>query len=113
MLKKRVLAAFFTFALAFGMAFAMAGCASERTVIEDINADIPQDAPPLMPVSHQDRYDTLGVDGCYGCHGANADTTHMLAQAGEPPKDHYVDGDQSSYQIASVRKQCITCHSQG
>ena len=69
--------------------------------------------PSLMPASHEGRFYELGADGCYGCHGANETTDHMLAQATPLPADHYVDGDVSTYEVFGARRECLTCHSQG
>lgn len=69
--------------------------------------------PALMPASHEGRFYELGADGCYGCHGANEETDHMLAQATPLPADHYAGGDVSTYEVFGARRECLTCHPQG
>lgn len=69
--------------------------------------------PPLMPATHEGRYEELGMAGCYGCHGVNADGETMNAYATALPDDHYVDGDPATGEVYSLRGECITCHPQG
>ena len=89
---------------------AVAGCGSETQEREDVNADVPQGAPPLMPVSHEGRYESLGAAGCFGCHGGSDEVEVFLAAATPLPADHYVGGDASTHEIDGPRAECITCH---
>lgn len=88
------------------------GCES-ATPKEDINANIPAGAPPLMPASHEGRFDNLGANGCYGCHGANDKANPMLNGAKIMPEDHYTDGTYNSQELDAARDLCNTCHVQG
>ena len=75
-MRKPLVAGALVVAMAFG-ALAAAGC-SGAAPAEDVNANVPAGAPPLMPATHQDRFETLGASGCYGCHGASAVSyTHL------------------------------------
>lgn len=86
----------------------MAGC-SNGAVAETT----PAGAPPLMPAGHDGRYENLGPEGCYGCHGANEKANPMLASASVMPADHYVNGDAASLQLDPTHVECQTCHAQG
>ncbi|MDO4503466.1 MAG: nitrate reductase cytochrome c-type subunit [Coriobacteriia bacterium] len=78
---------------------------------QDVNANVPEGAAPTMPVGHEGRYDDLGLNGCYGCHGANQDANPMLATATALPADHYlVDNPTSVKDFSSDHSQCLTCH---
>lgn len=90
---------------------ALAGCGG-APVTGDV-AGYGSGEPPLMPASHLGRYEGLGMAGCYGCHGANQATDHMLAAAPALPADHYTDGDASTFEVFGPRGECITCHPQG
>lgn len=91
---------------------AAAGCSGEPAK-KGVNADIPAGAAPLMPTTHEGRYESLGANGCYGCHGANDLANPMLTGSTALPENHYVDGDPSSHELEPARTQCITCHVQG
>lgn len=109
MKKPMILATFaLTTALALG---AVAGC-SGQPAKEDVNANIPAGAPPLMPASHADRFQDLGANGCYGCHGANDKANPMLKGAVALPADHYADGSVETQAVDPTHEQCITCHAQ-
>ena len=75
--------------------------------------DGPRGAAPLMPASHEGRFDDLGAPGCYGCHGSSEQANPLLATAPALPEDHYADGTSASREINPVRAQCNTCHGQG
>lgn len=95
-------------AVALSASCVMVGCASGPS------ADTtPVGAPPLMPAGHDGRYENLGPEGCYGCHGANETANPMLASADRMPKDHYVDADYASLQFDPGHAECQTCHAQG
>ena len=109
-LRAKIAAGVLVLALGAG---AVAGCAAQETKA-DVNADIPEGAAPTMPVSHEGRYDRLGANGCYGCHGANADANPMLKQATALPEDHYTtESPQSITDMSADHSQCNTCHVQG
>lgn len=91
---------------------AVAGCGSETQEREDVNADVPQGAPPLMPVSHEGRYELTGVNGCWGCHGTNSEGEPLLRDATALPTDHYAEGDAMSGAFNVGHNQCIVCHAQ-
>lgn len=96
---------------AMALALALGGCATDAPQREDLSYGPGE--PPLMPASHAGRYEGLGAPGCYGCHGANEVTDHMLAAAPALPSDHYVDGSVETYEVFGPRGECITCHPQG
>lgn len=87
------------------------GCGCSSTVSS--GASSPAGTPPLMPVGHADRFQDLGANGCYGCHGSNENANPMLASAPALPDDHYQQGMPVTRSIDPVREQCITCHPQG
>ena len=89
-MQKKHLVASAALACALG-AFCIAGC-SAAPAKEDVNANIPEGAAPLMPVTHEGRFERLGASGCYGCHGANDQANPMLTGSVALPDDHYADG---------------------
>lgn len=108
-MKKTALAAVaLTLALSLG---AVAGCSSGGSAAD--NSTSPEGAPTLMPANHQGRFEDLGADGCYGCHGANEKANPQLASATVIPEDHYLNGMYETLALDPVREQCNTCHSQG
>ena len=108
-MKKRIVAAALAMALGAGV---VVGCSSQPQK-EDVNADVPPGAPPLMPSGHEGRFEQLGANGCYGCHGANDLANPMLTGSTALPEDHYEDGSSSTQVLNPTHDQCITCHSQG
>jgi cytochrome c-type protein NapB len=112
----------FALCLALG-AIATGGCSSQNsegvtgtsssTATQTTASADKYGEPALMPQSHEGRYASLGAAGCYGCHGANNQTTHMLATAPALPEDHYTDESSATQEIYPARLECITCHSQG
>ena len=109
-MRKHLAAGALVVAMAFGT-LAAAGCSGPAPA-EDVNANVPAGAPPLMPATHQDRFEPLGASGCYGCHGANDQANPMLADATALPADHYAGGDAGSLEMDPTHEQCITCHAQ-
>ncbi|HIY84772.1 nitrate reductase cytochrome c-type subunit [Rubneribacter sp.] len=107
-MKKATLAATAALTLALG-ASALAGCATEAPE-STVNADTPAGAAPLMPSTHEGRYESLGAKGCYGCHGANDQADPMLTGSVPLPADHYQNGDPATQTMDPVREQCNTCH---
>lgn len=99
-------------AVAAAMLLAAVGCGCASTGA-GISADTPQGAPPLMPAGHEGRFQDLGANGCYGCHGANDAANPMLASAPALPDDHYQQGMATTRAVDPVREQCITCHPLG
>lgn len=110
-MKKSLITAALVMAMAAGLG-AAAGCSSEPAKT-GVNANIPEGAAPLMPATHDGRFDSLGANGCYGCHGANDQANPMLNGSVALPEDHYAGGDPSSQELEPTREQCITCHVQG
>lgn len=95
------------------MLVAAVGCGCGSTGSAGASADVPQGAPPLMPAGHDGRFQDLGANGCYGCHGANEAANPMLASAPALPDDHYQQGMPATRAVDPVREQCITCHPLG
>ena len=87
----------------------MAGCGGAQATSDST----PAGAPPLMPAGHVGRYENLGPEGCYGCHGANEKANPMLASASALPADHYAGADVASLEIDPAHAECQTCHAQG
>ena len=110
-MKKHMITAALVLVMAMGMG-AIAGCSQEAPK-EDANANVPAGAPPLMPATHQDRFETLGASGCYGCHGASERSNPMLNGSKAMPEDHYVDGSSQTLELDPTHDQCNTCHVQG
>ena len=81
--KKTIAAA--VLAGALGLA-ALGGCSEPMA---DTGATYNPGEPPLMPASHEGRYERLGANGCYGCHGSS---------------------DAATRAIDGPRAECITCH---
>lgn len=104
---KKIAALVATVALA-SSCFLMGGCGG------NVAADsTPAGAPPLMPAGHEGRYENLGVEGCYGCHGANEKANPMLTGADRLPADHYEGSDVASLAVDNGHAECQTCHAQG
>ncbi|WP_418471055.1 hypothetical protein, partial [Eggerthella sp.] len=74
-MKKHMITAALVAVMALGLG-TVAGC-SQEAPREDVNANVPAGAPPLMPTSHDGRFENLGAAGCYGCHGANDQANPM------------------------------------
>lgn len=102
--KKMLIAA--VLAGALGSA-ALAGCAQPTA---ETGAAYNPGEPPLMPALHEGRYERLGAQGCFGCHGGSDEVETFLAAATPLPADHYVGGDASTHEIDGPRAECITCH---
>lgn len=99
------------FAVSLGIVF---GCAPNQD--GPLSATVeggPRGTVPLMPASHEGRFDDLGAPGCYGCHGSNERANPLLATAPALPEDHYAGGTSTSREVDPVRVQCNTCHGQG
>lgn len=94
-------------AVALSASCALVGCSGGPV------SSTPAGAPPLMPAGHDGRYENLGPEGCYGCHGANEKANPMLASADRMPKDHYVGADTASLELDPGHAECQTCHAQG
>lgn len=110
-MKKQLITGALVLAMAAG-SLAVVGCTSTAPR-EDVNANVPAGAPPLMPTTHEGRFDSLGASGCYGCHGASERSNPMLNGALALPEDHYVDGSSESLELDQTHEQCNTCHVQG
>ena len=90
--------------------FAMAGCQAASNKV-DVNADTPEGAAKIMPVSHEGRYEEMGANGCYGCHGASTTANPMLTQAVSLPDDHYTTSSPTSMDdLDGTHNLCNTCH---
>ncbi|MBR5260090.1 MAG: hypothetical protein IKV48_06435 [Eggerthellaceae bacterium] len=112
MVKKTAICAF-TAALALSAALAV-GCApaaSEEAV--DEGAYVSDGLPGLMPEDHEGRFETMGAEMCFTCHGANESAYPILDTAQPLPADHFAGGQIESYELDNARAECITCHSQG
>ena len=107
-MKKTMITAALALTLALG-AGALAGCSAEKPA-STVNADTPAGAAPVMPATHEGRYDELGANGCYGCHGANDQANPMLTGSTALPDDHYLNADPNAQELDPVRGQCNTCH---
>ena len=110
-MRKHLVAGALVVAMAFG-ALAAAGC-SGAAPAEDVNANVPAGAPPLIPPHHQHRSDTPGASGSYGCPGATEPSNPMLNGSKAMPEDHYVDGSSQTLELDPTHDQCNTCHVQG
>lgn len=109
-MKKQLTTGILVLSLVLGMA-AVTGCTSS-TPKEDINANVPLGAPPLMPETHEGRFESLGAAGCYGCHGANEKANPMLTGSVALPEDHYIGNQPSALELDPTHDQCNTCHVQ-
>ena len=110
-MRKHLVAGALVVAMAFGT-LAAAGCSGPAPA-EDVNANVPAGAPPLMPATHQDRFETLGASGCYGCHCASERSNPMLNGSKAMPEDHYANGSSQTLELDPTHDQCNTCHVQG
>ena len=81
-MKKHMITAALVAVMALGLG-TVAGC-SQEAPREDVNANVPAGAPPLMPTSHDGRFENLGAAG----------------------------GDAGSLEMDPTHEQCITCHAQ-
>lgn len=109
--KNCIAAAALSLVLAAG---ALAGCASSEDFEYD-NWDgregLTEGASPVMPPSHEGRFESMGAIGCYGCHGNNEDGDNLLYGAPDLPDDHYLDSDpRNAWEIDGTHSQCTTCH---
>ena len=102
--KKTIAVAMLTGALVLA---ALGGCSEPMA---DAGATYSPGEPPLMTASHEGRYERLGANGCYGCHGSSDAAEVFLAEAPALPADHYVGGDAATRTIDGPRAECITCH---
>lgn len=111
--KKKLLAALVTCALC--AAFLGVGCSGESSESSASGesatlASTGTGTPAAMPADHEGRFQSLGANGCYGCHGSSESAEVMLADATALPADHYENGDVTTRQIDASRAECITCH---
>ena len=60
-MKKHMITAALVAVMALGLG-TVAGC-SQEAPREDVNANVPAGAPPLMPTSHDGRFENLGAAG--------------------------------------------------
>lgn len=70
-------------------------------------------APAMQPANHDGRFESLGANGCFGCHGSGELANPNLTKATEMPAFHYVDGNADSKQYSPDYAQCISCHPVG
>ena len=93
--------------------FCVAGCSQATTpTAQTINENVPSGAPPLMPANHSGRYDRMGNNSCWGCHGTNSEGKALLSAAQTPPATHFENGDTKARAFASGYTECNTCHVQ-
>lgn len=109
MMKKTLLIAA-CFALALSVLL-FAGCSDSKS--SNLSEGGFAGTPALMPAGHEGRYQNLGAEGCYGCHGANQKANPMLASATAMPVDHYAGANLASFEIDPGHVECQTCHAQG
>ena len=111
-MKKNVLAITLVCVLVMALGL-LVGCGpktqAEVRAAEEVILD---GSPANIPATHGDRFERLGSQGCYGCHGANETANPMLTGAVPMPIDHYTGADVTSFSIDPVHGQCITCHAQ-
>lgn len=94
-------------------ACALTGCYSTGAISSTTETfDTPEGAAPVLSVAHQGRYDRLGAEGCYGCHGASEDADPFLKQASAMPDNHYKNEDRQTYEIDASHMLCTSCHVQ-
>ena len=99
------------------MACMVAGCSqgsnsgsSNSSNSSSSTASTPNGAPPTMPVNHSGRYDKLGADGCWGCHGTNTEGKSLMKSATQLPTTHFENEDKKTGTYNSTYSQCNTCH---
>ena len=100
-------------ATAFGLVCALTlgcagifGCSSSSTTVK--SAD---DRVSTAKVTHEGRYETMGVKGCYGCHGSNGTAWPMLADAPKLPTFHFTKDKPTSIEdLEDAYSDCATCH---
>lgn len=105
-MKKTKLVCAAALAGALGLA-ALAGCSQPMA---DTGRTYGPGEPPLMTASHEGRFESLGANGCYGCHGSSDAADPFLASAPALPDDHYAGGDKQTREVDGPRGECITCH---
>ena len=92
---------------------ALAGCYSTNTITSPSETyQTPEGAAPMLSVAHEGRYDRLGVEGCFGCHGSSSEADPFLAKAGKMPDNHYANANRESHKIDSAHYLCNSCHVQ-
>ena len=92
--------------------FCVAGCSASAPATQTVNENVPSGAPPLMPANHLGRYDRMGNNSCWGCHGTNSEGKPLLSAAQTPPTSHFENNDTKSRNFASGYTECNTCHVQ-
>ena len=102
--KKTIAAA--VLAGALGLA-ALGGCSEPMA---DTGATYNPGEPPLMPASHEGRYERLGANGCYGCLGSRYPAGGLVPWPPPRPPPHLGGGDAATRAIDGPRAECITCH---
>jgi cytochrome c-type protein NapB len=63
-----------------------------------------------MPKNHEGRFEVIGADGCYGCHGAGDNGKTKSETAPGLPAGHYQDHSRESQTIDSGHMTCTNCH---
>ncbi len=103
-------------AAVFGLtlsACALGGCYSTNAIKSPSETfDTPEGAAPMLSVAHEGRYESLGAEGCFGCHGSSSEADPFLAKAGQMPDNHYVREDRDSHKIDAAHSLCGSCHVQ-
>lgn len=98
-------------ALSVGL-FALAGCAAQEEATTTASSSTPEGAAPVLPASHEGRYERLGAEGCFGCHGSGEEADPFLKQAGQMPDNHYANEDRTAHEIDGTHRLCNSCHVQ-
>ena len=94
-------------------ACALTGCYSTGVISSPSEVfDTPEGAAPVLSIAHEGRYERLGPDGCFGCHGSSDEADSFLARAGQMPDSHYVNGNRTTYEIDASHILCGSCHVQ-
>lgn len=95
--------------LVFALLFGIVGCASDGGT-STASGSTYETEPPLQPADHGGRFESLGANGCYGCHGNGEMANPILESAKAMPENHYLDGSYDSMETDPDRAQCNTCH---
>ena len=92
---------------------ALSGCYSTGAISSTTEAfDTPDGAAPMLSVAHLGRYDRLGAEGCFGCHGSSEDADPFLNGASKMPDNHYKNEDRDTHEIDAAHTLCGSCHIQ-
>lgn len=92
---------------------ALGGCYSTNAITSPSETfDSPEGAAPMLSVAHEGRYESLGAQGCFGCHGSSSEADPFLKKAGKMPDNHYANGNRETHKIDAAHSLCGSCHVQ-